>query len=241
MGATASVEVVRSVPLVSERWLLEEEGVPETPLHDRCIDLLKLILVAWVARRGLDASLHRNIAVRWDRARANTGVDPDLCVVSPALPADATSLCLWEPGSAPPRLAVEVVSERTADKDYLDNPDRYAACGATELWVFDPMRFGPSTTGGPFALQVWRRDRHGRFVQTYAGDGPAYSDELSAWLVVTDEGMRLRVADDEEGTSLWPTPEEAARAETERVRAREQEALAEVARLRAELERLRGG
>ncbi|MEZ4408155.1 MAG: Uma2 family endonuclease [Polyangiales bacterium] len=234
MGATASVEVVRSVPLVSERWLLEEEGVAETPLHDHCIDLLKLILLAWVARRALDASVHRNIAVRWDRARPNTGVDPDLCVVTPALPADATSLCLWEPGSAPPRLAVEVVSEGTADKDYLDNPDRYAACGAGEIWVFDPMRFGPSTTGGPFTLQVWRRDRHGRFVQTYAGDGPAYSDALSAWLVVTDGGTRLRVADDEEGASLWPTREEEALA-------REREALDEVARLRAELERLRDG
>lgn len=130
MGATASVEVVRSVPLVSERWLLEDEG-------------------------------------------------------------------------------------------------------ATELWVFDPMRVDPSHRG-PFTHHVWRRDRHGRFVQTNAGDGPAYSAALSAWLVVTDEGTRSRVADDEEGTSLWPTPEEAALA-------REREALDEVARLRAEIERSRGG
>ena len=38
------------------------------------------------------------------------------------------------------------------------------------------------------------------------GDGPAYSKELGAWLVVV--GETLRVADDEEGTALWPTTDE---------------------------------
>ncbi len=34
-----------------------------------------------------------------------------------------------------------------------------------------------------------------------------YSDERSAWLVVTDEGSRLRIADDREGSRRWLTLE----------------------------------
>ena len=83
-------------------------------------------------------------------------------------------------------------------------------------------------------LQVWRRDPRARFRRVYAGRGPARSEALGAWLVVTDQGRRLRLADDPEGTSLWPTDaeaEHAARADAE----------AEVARLKAELAALRRG
>jgi hypothetical protein len=74
------------------------------------------------------------------------------------------------------------------------------------------------------------------------------SPELGAWLVVTDGGMRLRLADDAEGTHLWPTPME--RAEVERARAEVERERAdakvtsltdEIAALRAELARQRGG
>ena len=79
-------------------------------------------------------------------------------------------------------------------------------------------------------LQVWRRDAgdpSGRFRRVYAGAGPVRSEAMGAWLVVTDGGRRLRVAEDAEGRRLWLTEAEEARAE--------------VARLRAELERLRRG
>ncbi len=146
------------------------------------------------------------------------------------------------------------MSARTAEKDYVDGPQRYAVSGTRELWVFDPERHGGEEVGGPILLQVWRRLRSGAFRRVYEGDGPAYSDELQAWLVVTSGGTRLRVAHDEAGGRLWLTTAEAAdaragaadaRAEAERERAEaervaKEAALEEIERLRAELRR-RGG
>jgi hypothetical protein len=107
---------------------------------------------------------------------------------------------------------MEVVSQSEPRKDYAIAPDKYAASGAGELVVFDPLLSGPRTQGGPFRLQVWRRDEADTFVRVYAGDGPAHSAALGAYLVVGEEGRRLRFADDEAGTRLWPSDEEAARA-----------------------------
>ena len=233
MSTAWVAQVVRPVPQEDDRWLLDEDDVPESPLHDLCIDLLTRVLRAWVRRTGRDASVHRNIALRWSRARPRMGCDPDVCVEEPALPETETFICLWKPGHTAPRVAVEVVSEGTAAKDYLDNPNRYAACGAAELCVFDPLRLGPDAQGGPWALQVYTRRPGGSFVLTYAGAGPAWSEQLGAWWVVTEEGRRLRVAEDEDGRALWPTDEERAEAE---IAARDAEIAArdaEIARLRA--------
>ena len=220
------------VPATDDRWTLEEETTPESLLHDLAIDLLVQVLRAWVERTKRDAIAARNLAVRWDREHANRGVDPDVCLIEPSPPGgDAlTSLCLWEKGHSPPRVAVEVVSKSTATKDYDDGPARHAASGARELWIFDPMRFGPER---PSVLQLWRRTAKGAFKRVYAGAGPAFSRELGAWLVVTDEGMRLRIADDAAGTKRWPTQSESEAEEKERERARREAAEAEVASLRA--------
>ena|GEM_PF-4443110 len=61
-------------------------------------------------------------------------------------------------------------------------------------------------------LQVWRRSEAGEFRQVFAGDAPTYSERRGAWLVVTDGGTRLRVADDEVGEQRWLTGEESERA-----------------------------
>jgi hypothetical protein len=111
--------------------------------------------------------------------------------------------------------------------------------------VFDPKLHGPRVHGGPFLLQVWRRDESGTFCQLYRGDGPCRSPELGAWLVVTDGDTRLRLADDRDGQHLWPTPAERERAEREREREQASERAAsleaELAAMRDELARLRGG
>jgi Uma2 family endonuclease len=219
------VEVVYDVPDADERWILEEENVPESVLHDEIILLVVELLKAWAERSGRPVRVGRNLALRWNEARPRVGVDPDIYVVEPPPPEgdDTTSLCTWKPGHHPPRIAVEVVSEGTAEEDYAEGPDKYAASGTEELWVFDPLGVGPMLRGGPFTLQVWRRDADRRFVRTYAGPGPARSEALGAWLVITDDGRRLRLADDAGGLAKWPTPAE------------------EIARLRAEIEQLRKG
>ena len=223
--------LVIPVPATDDRWTLDEETMPESRLHDLAVELILQVLRAWVLRKKRDAIVGKNLAIRWDRAHANRGVDPDVYLVEPTPPeGDAlTSLCLWKKGHHPPRVCVEVVSENTATKDYADGPARHGASGARELWVFDPLLLGPS----PVVLQLWRRTGKGSFERVYAGSGPAYSRELRAWLVVTDEGMRLRVSDDAPGRALWPTQDEEERAEKEQERRARVAAETEVARLRA--------
>ncbi|MBL8679225.1 MAG: Uma2 family endonuclease [Myxococcales bacterium] len=177
------VFVAYEVPDADAGWELEEEDVPESALHDAIIDLLEHVLKAWVTRVRLDALVASNLALRWDEKRFKVGVDPDVAVYVPPPPEgeETTSVCTWERGHIPPRIAVEVVSKSTASKDYLTAPNQYAASETTELWVFDPKRFGPRQNGGPFVLQVWRWDDSGVFRQIYRGDGPCRSPELGAW------------------------------------------------------------
>ncbi len=244
--AWVSVEV--DVPSWDDRWVLrDDDNMPESPEHVDACALLKDVLRAWIARTGRDAYAGCNIALRWDGAHPQIGVDPDVYLVEPAPAAPMPkSLRTWVPGHHAPRVAVEVVSEDSAEKDYVDGPQRYAASGTRELWVFDPERHGRASVGGPLVLQVWRRMRGERFRRVYAGDGPAYSEELGAWLVVTDEGRRLRVADDEAGERLWPAAaeeaDERAREANERTREandRAREANERAAAAEAELAALR--
>jgi hypothetical protein len=101
---------------------------------------------------------------------------------------------------------------------------------------------------------VWQRSAEGELVRTYAGDGPARSPLLDAYLVVVHEGRKLRIAEDQAGTRFWTTPEETERAakeaeraakEAERAakeaeRAEKEAALARIRELEAELAR-KGG
>jgi Uma2 family endonuclease len=231
------VDVVFEAPRWSERWVLEDDAtMPETDAHLLTTKLLMDVLVAWIARTGRDAKAGSNLALRWDRTHPKVGVDPDVYLVEPAPPdAKLRSLRTWVKGHHAPRVAVEVVSRRTAKKDYAEGPAKYAASGTRELWIFDPEGHGRGATGESWVLQVWRRTKAGEFRREHAGDGPAYSDELSAWLVVAEDGGRLRIADDEAGARLWPTEVEAERAAKEAEHAAREAAEAEVARLRAML------
>jgi len=218
------------VERVRDDWTLPEEPVPESRPHDLVVELLRDLLVAWVARVGRPAQVGRNLAVRWDQNHPKVGVDPDVYVVEPKPPEgdDVQSLRLWEPGHHAPILAVEVVSSHPA-KDYAIAPDKYAACGVGELWVLDPRKTGPSAHGGPFRIQIWRNDDDS-FVRIYAGDGPARSPLTNGFLFVVDEGQRVRIAEDEDGSTWWMTREESERAAKEA-------ALARVAELEQELKR----
>jgi hypothetical protein len=217
-----------------------------------------------------EVGVARNLAVRWDASQKQVGTDPDVCILQPR-PSEFEelgSLQTWLDGHVVPRLAIEVVSSSNAKKDYVEVPEKHAAAGTEELWVFDPRLLGPRAHGGPVPLQVWRRSE-GAFVREYVGEGPAWSTYLRAWLVVTEGGAKLRLASRADGTGVWPTAEEAERTEKEAERAAKESALAaveaalaaveaereakeaeraakeaalaEVASLRAELARTRGG
>ena len=242
-GVTQSSRLVGvryTVPTHRVGWELAEETMPESVVHDEAVELLKALLAFWAksATSASQAFVARNLAVRWDEHHPKVGVDPDICVVQPAPPdaADLTSVRTWLPGHAAPRLAIEVVSENNPRKDYAIAPDKYAASGVSELWIFDPLLAGPSTHGGPHRFQIWSRESDGDFTRIYAGAGPAFSPMMSAWLVAVDEGRRVRIADDEASTRFWTTAEENERAAKESERAQKESALARVAELEARLE-----
>jgi Uma2 family endonuclease len=206
------VQLVYRVPRTRPGWELPEETLPESVQHRETVDLLGAVLAYW-ARGRLGALVAKNLAVRWDENEPRIGIDPDVCVLVPAPPRegeDLRSVRTWKPGHAAPLVAVEVVSNTDPRKDYDVAPEKYAASGTRELWIFDPALAGPRSQGGPFLLQVWERNEQGVFVRSYADDGPAYSNALAAHLVIAGEPRRLRIADDPDGTRLWPTAEEAA-------------------------------
>lgn len=222
-------------------WTIEdEEKVPQSRGHLLREERVAGLLKAWAAREHRNVQVGQELALRWDESHPRVGVDPDVYVVEPPPPEgdEVMSLRTWETGHNPPLLAIEIVSPSRPNKDYEASPDKYAAAGVYELWVFDPHMIGRAR-GGPFRLQVWRRDGEGNFDRVYKGEGPAYSKVVSAWIFATNEGRRLGIADDEAGTTWWMTPEEEERAAKEKERAAKEQALAEkdaLARRVAELE-----
>ena len=233
----AVVGVHYTVPRRVPGWELPDELMQESVLHDQAVELLKALLAAWAARGASTAFVVRNLAVRWNEAEPRIGVDPDVCVLSPSPPdaIELRSVRTWLAAHFPPVLAVEVVSETNPHKDYAIAPDKYAASGTGELWVFDPLLAGPVAHGGPFRIQIWHRRADGDFVRIYAGDGPAFSPTLEAYLVATDEGRKLRLADDEDATVFWRTVEESERVAKEAERAAKEAALVRVAQLEASI------
>ncbi|MFO0609598.1 MAG: Uma2 family endonuclease [Polyangiales bacterium] len=235
--ARKRVELTFEVPYSHPSWVLEDEQVPISAAQDNATTELASVWRAWSRRAGRPVSVRRDLAVRWDEEHPRIGVDPDVCLLEPppATPDPALrSLRTWREGDDAPKVACEVVSHDNAEKDYRVGPRKYAAAGVQELWVFDPQRFGPDDDGGPWVLQVWERGKAGDFRRVYVGDGPAWSAYFQAWLVVKGDGMLLRIADDEEGTRLWPTEAEVGHAEAEQARSDAEQARSDAEQARAE-------
>jgi Uma2 family endonuclease len=211
-------------------WEIEDGTMPESPLHDDISRYLWAVLDGWAARtaNGKRAVIARNLAVRWDEKNPRVGLDPDVCVLSPAPPTseDWTSLRTWVEGHEPPPLAIEIVSHTNPNKDYVKAAPKYAASGTGELWIFDPLLSGSTVAGGPYRLEVWLRNEESIFERVYCGDGPAFSPFLQAWLLPSDDGKRLRISDDQTATKVWLTPEEAANADVAAERTAKEAALA---------------
>lgn len=229
MADSLELSLSYGVPRWNPAWAVPDVPVPEAPSHDAAIDYLKALLTAWAMRMEGDHRVFRNLGLRWVPEEPRSGFDPDLCLVAGAseLPDRARSLRLWLPGHSTPRLAIEVVSAGHPYKDYVDTPERAAAAGVPELWVYDPELLGPKARGGPFLLQIWESTQQG-FVRTHAGQGPAYSSQLSAWLhpnrYAGPGSARLRISSNAEAGSFWLTPleRETQRADEQAQRADEQ-------------------
>jgi Uma2 family endonuclease len=245
MAAQPIVSLRYRVGPSPEAWEIPEGPVPESTAHHDALRRIEALLLAWASRAANGARIASNLAIRWLPEHPRTGIDPDVCVLLPGPPdfEDLSSLCLWEPGRKPPRLAVEVASASHPYKDYVSIHERYAAMGAEELLVFDPLLVGPKALGGPVALQLWRRES-GVFERVHFGNDPVYSQSLDAWFLA--EGRTCHIADDRGGTRRWLTEAEelsrqlvAGQADAERARADAERAKADAEReqrARAELE-----
>lgn len=235
----ATVSIRYPVCPSPEAWVLPEGTVPEAPIHDEVAQTLKLVLCAWASRSASPLRVCRNLAIRWLEQYPRTGIDPDVCVLSPP-PADLDehgSLCLWKPDHAAPTICFEIVSVNHPHKDYLALQDRYAALGTSELVVFDPLLAGPKALGGPVALQLWRRHASGAFERLHFGDSPVYSRVLDAWILA--EGRGLVIADDRTGQHRWQTEAELNRDLAARHRSDAERARSDAERARSDAERER--
>jgi Uma2 family endonuclease len=211
--------------------------VPQSILHGDAVVHLRQVLTTWAERSGQPLRIVHDLAVRWLKEYPRTGIDPDVCVLSPPPPGadDLESLRLWQEGHHAPPLCFEIVSANHPHKDYVDIQDRYADMGTHEFVVFDPMLAGPKALGGPVLLQVWRRDATGVLERAHFGNEPAFCEFLGAWL--QPQGRLLQISDDRAGQRIWLSGEERERAEKERERAEKERERAEKERERAEKER----
>jgi Uma2 family endonuclease len=227
-GRITAAESASSYPPYPADWYIEdEEYVPESRDHDLEGEHVRQLFLAYVSRVKRNAAVGRNLAIRADESHARVGVDPDVYIVDDPPPDfdHAKSLKTWLTGNYPLPLAVEIVSESRPQKDYSESPRKYAVNGTHELWIFDPKMCRPAKHGPAIRLQVWRRDDEGAFDCVYAGEGPTRSEVLNAWIFVTNEGQRLSLADDAEGTQWWMTCEEQERAAKVQERAAKEQAL----------------
>jgi hypothetical protein len=203
-----------------------EEEMGEHELQTYILEVLRPLLARYLSDRGIRAHVGSDQFIYWEQHAPTQCVAPDLYV----LPGVAQDLAIdvwkvWETRVVP-SFALEVV---TADfrKDYETAPKRYDALGVEELLVFDPWPDAP----GRISFQLFRRSEPQglRLVEQTMGDRVS-SQTLDCWLRVMGEGpaARLRIATGPRGEELVPTAEEVA-----------ERALARVAALEAELERLR--
>jgi Uma2 family endonuclease len=199
------VTVSYTVPGFLDDWVLRWEKVPESSWHADALDLLKIMLVMWIARTGRDAAVYRDIAIRVRKDKPNIGFNPDIGFFEPAPPDRriVESVRLWAPGHYPPTFAIEVVSKNHPHKDYVESPEKCAAAGVRELAVFNPLHTGRRGHGGRKLLKLWRRQPDGGFRCVSSGSEPAFSEVLGVWLIPDKDERLLLFSDDPAGQKLW--------------------------------------
>jgi Uma2 family endonuclease len=196
----------------------ESDGEPmgETEIHRQEItDLIEVL--AHFFRHRSDVYVAGNMFLYYEEGNPAAVVSPDVFVV-PGVPKTPRrrSYKLWEEGR-PPALVIEVSSRSTRLEDLGNKRALYALLGIDEYLLYDPMSeyLEPPLRGYRLAGQDY---------EPIANDADgSISSRLGVTLAV--EGDRLRVVESATGEALL----------------RPAEALDEVERLRAEVNRLRGG
>ncbi len=211
----------------------------ETDKHADLMVYVKEALRAFFAGRLGDVYVSGNNFIYYEENNPHARVSPDAYVVFGVPMRQRDSYFTWQEGGRLPAVVFEITSRSTKNEDVGVKFERYERVLAVpEYFLFDP-------TGDYLhpRLQGHRLGPDNRYVPLELADDRLHSEQLNLDLLI--EGERLRLFDPEKGEPL-PTPAElAARAQAEATRANaEADARAraedEIARLRAELDALRG-
>ncbi len=110
--------------------------------------------------------------------RRKVGFDIGLWASPPApdlIPSQNLASISW-PEWGPPRLVLEVLSEKTESVDRREKQPICRRMGVLEFWLFDPRK-------ETRALQGWRLDEAGQYQPVVANrDGELHSEVLGTWL-----------------------------------------------------------
>lgn len=238
----------------NEKLYPSSDGKPmaETDQHAELMIYFKEALRHHYADRP-DVYVSGNNFIYYEEGNPKARISPDCYVVFGAGMRLRNSFMTWREGNLLPAVVFEFTSRSTRREDtHTKRPLYESALRVPEYFLFDP-------TGDYLRprLQGFRLGAEGRYVALEAADGRLHSEQLNLDLV--PEGTTLRLFDPARGEFLPTMAELAQRAEAEarraEVEAQRADVLAqriqtetearraaeeEVARLRAELEALRG-
>lgn len=205
-----------AIPFQREIVYPESDGQPmaESDLHRKEMTYLIEALTEHF-RRVDDTYVAGNLFFYYKKGDPRAVVAPDLFVVKGVAKRDRKVYKLWEEHRSP-CFVVEVTSDTTRDEDLSDKRTVYELLGVEEYFLFDPLGdyLDPRLQG--------HRLVNGRYRPApLEADGSLVSRTTGVTLQV--EGTHLRLTESASGESLL----------------RYEEATDEIARLRAELERLR--
>jgi hypothetical protein len=245
----AYLDILPEIPA----WLLDdtEESVVGTDWHQEARTTTKLLLREEAYRRGATWGVHEEIELSGLPRPGGTFYNPrpDVMVLSSPISGKQAAVALSVVG--PPLFVAEIASDSTLHNDRQGKRIAYALAGIPEYLIFDPSG---DLLDAP--VEAWRLPHPGaRIYQPWLPepDGSWHSQSLEVWFVPAPPLLRVRGKD---GRLLDPPHDAARRADRWEARAIEEaaartaaeEALrqeraqreaerAELARLRALLER----
>jgi Uma2 family endonuclease len=218
---------------VKEVYYPESDGKPMGETDDHREAMVRHIELLQDYYRGQNVYVSGDLLVYYVQGNPRKFIVPDAFVVKGISPGKRRTYKIWVEGKAPD-MVIETTSRKTRKKDMQEKPDLYEQLGVKEYFLFDPHQeyLVPQLQGYRLTPSGYRRIE--------AGTGGE--------LISVELGLRLSLADGLLQFHRVGTGERlltrAERAEWERT-ARQHEAEArqaaeaEVARLRAELARLR--
>jgi Uma2 family endonuclease len=214
----------KAQPVFEEVIYPESDGKPmaETDVHCNCMIDLRETLKDFF-RNEPDVYVAGNLFVYYQRGDTRKQVAPDVFVVKGVEKKLRRYYQIWKEGK-PPDIVIEVTSDSTRWEDMDTKRKLYQRLGVKEYYLYDPTGDYLKDRFLGYRL-VGHRYVPGRL---QPGQDRVHSDVLGLDLVL--EGERLRLYDPRSRQFLL-VPSEAAEAR--------RQAEGEIARLRAELDRMR--